>query len=584
MCYKFKIIFFVLTFLLIGSAGFAADIYVDQTLSQNITDGKYSIENRNNSGSDGNAYTTVQAAINAMNPGDHIYMRGGTYQEGYIHIPTSKNPANGNWTDNYNLLASYPEEWAVLDGQNNIVSGYQQDGVVLGHIGLDDASSPLAYWKFERFEVKNGRNSSGTWAGGIWVNSGPFWFRYLYVHDNYATTDPYYNNPAGLKGYNWQDSIVEYCWFERNGALNSTHHNCAHIQVFSDYDYREICENGFDPDNNGGRHLMRNEYRYNYFDGTGGVPVAIKHKGKQYFTNHNENMSWNETYNTWGSKIHHNIVYNHTSFNGGALQIRQDFAQIYNNIVDSCDHGISVGQNPTGNAYKVCTWNNLVYNAASRSLWRTHTEEFGEYAAKDYWGYDYNNIIYSATDGWNWCDLSIDEVEFEPGEADFSHYVGKNNYMFDPDGNTGAQADLYWIKDQRVTQTEYESIYTGNNVYTNVYDAGNPLFKGSSGADRYKTFSSHAIESGKNVGNAGVNTPHPYLSGVTIPGYVGPVDPDKDSGLNWNPANPDPDDGGWIDYVLSLQSIETLRGTSTQGEEEDPLPVITFPPNPITPM
>ena len=190
MCYKFKIIFFVLTFLLIGSAGFAADIYVDQTLSQNITDGKYSIENRNNSGSDGNAYTTVQGALDAMNPGDHIYMRGGTYQEGSILIPTEKNPTSGNWTNNYNLLASYPGEWAILDGENSLTGTTVTGRMVLGRAGLDNITQQLSYWKFERFEVKNGRSSDGTWGGGIWVNNGPFWFRYLYIHDNYATRYP----------------------------------------------------------------------------------------------------------------------------------------------------------------------------------------------------------------------------------------------------------------------------------------------------------------------------------------------------------------------------------------------------------
>ena len=400
---------------------------------------------------------------------------------------------------------------------------------------------------------------------------------------------PYYNNPAGLKGYNWQDSIVEYCWFERNGGINQTHHNCAHIQIFSDYDYRNIAENGFDPDANSGLHNMRNEYRYNYFDGTGGVPCAIKYKGNQLFTTRDEVIGWQDEYNTYGDKIHHNIVYNHTSSNGGAILADQDFVQVYNNIVDSCYNGISINDSTTGNSYKSVVYNNLLYNCTALSIFHPFNEQYGEYASDVFYGYDYNNIIYSATDGYNWCDIAIDLINenayaFESGEGDFTKYVGKNNYMYDSDGDATARAHIYRIGDIEYTQAGYESAYPGNDVYTNDYDAGNPLFKGSSGADRYKTFSSHVIESGKQVGNAGVNTSHPYLAGKTIPGYIGPADPDKDSGANWNPANPDPDDGGWIDYVLSLQSIEALRGTSTQGGEEDPLPVITFPPNPITPM
>src|SRR6056297_1037351 len=282
MMFKSKILFFIVLFSLIASTGLAADIYVDQNLTSNITDGSYSIANRDSSGSDGNAYTTVQAAINNMNPGDHIYLRNGTYQEGHINITSNKNPTNGNWTDNYNLLASYPGEWAVLDGQNNLSFDDPERGSVIGNSGM--YGDTLKYWKFERLEIKNGRSSNGERAAGFWGEIGPFWFKHCYIHDNYATTNIGYYNNAGVKGHCWQDSIVEYCWFERNGALNTTNHNEGHIVVYSDYDYRDICENGFNPSNNSGHHNMRNEYRYNYFDGSDGVPVAIKHKAKQFFT------------------------------------------------------------------------------------------------------------------------------------------------------------------------------------------------------------------------------------------------------------------------------------------------------------
>jgi len=570
MFYKFKIIFFILTFSLIGSAGFAADIYVDQTLSQNITDGKYSIANRNNSGSDGNAYTTAQAAINAMNPGDHIYLRNGTYQEGHIQISPEKNPTDGNWSDNYNLLASYKGEWAVLDGENNITISYTtaaNRSSVIGQVA-GQSEQGLSYWKFERIEIKNGRRSDGAAASGFWGNNGPFWFKYCYIHDNYVTNSIGYYNNGGLKGCTWHDSIVEYCWFERNGALNTTNHNEAHINIYSDYSEKYITPDGFDPDDltiRDGNHNMRNEYRYNYFDCSDGVPVAIKHKNDQYLTRHDGN--WQDEYNNYGDKIHHNIIVGATSSNGGAILIMQDFTQAYNNILDNCTNGLTAGDNQDGNFYKVCFWNNLIYQSSERSVWRKQEKDFDHFTG-EYYGYDYNNLIYQAQDGWNWCDITIDASGFDEGVLGYTNYIGKDNYFYD------GQADISRFEDTTYNQSEYESNFSGNDVYVNAYDSENLLFKGSTGADKYKILSTHIIEEGKNSGNAGAKIPHPYLSGIAIPDYIGPADSDKDSGSNWDSVYPDPDDGGWIDYVISLQNISILQysdlGTGTSSPLSPP--------------
>ena len=64
----------IISLLFLSSNIYAANIYVDKTLSSNCTSGNYSTSNRNCSGNDGNAYRTIQAAIDAMSPGDHIFM------------------------------------------------------------------------------------------------------------------------------------------------------------------------------------------------------------------------------------------------------------------------------------------------------------------------------------------------------------------------------------------------------------------------------------------------------------------------------------------------------------------------------
>src|SRR5262249_44923718 len=82
--------------------------YVDNQLSANTT--TYSIANRNNSGSDGLGYATLQAAANVQQPGDKIYVRAETYTDPYpngnqanlVNMTTSGTKLNPIVWQNYN--------------------------------------------------------------------------------------------------------------------------------------------------------------------------------------------------------------------------------------------------------------------------------------------------------------------------------------------------------------------------------------------------------------------------------------------------------------------------------------------------
>jgi hypothetical protein len=77
---KKSIVFMVYLYVAVGS--FSADaktFYLDGNLSSNISNGTYSIANRNSSGSDGNAYNNIQDAINNLGSGDTLYIRSGNY-------------------------------------------------------------------------------------------------------------------------------------------------------------------------------------------------------------------------------------------------------------------------------------------------------------------------------------------------------------------------------------------------------------------------------------------------------------------------------------------------------------------------
>jgi len=542
-------------FLLLDPAADRTPIYVDQTLPFAITDGSYSTANRDSSGSEGNAFPTIKEAILAMEVGDTIILRGGTYQEGHIRIPTRLN--GSAWSEgNFNTLMSFPGEWAVLDGQNGGGTG-GIDGQTVGEdknsecvIGMtvSDKSGAfdLKYWKFERLEIMNGASADGKYAAGFSGNGGPFIFRNCYIHDNLTTTDIGFNNPGGLRGEVWHDCIVEYCYFARNGALNSNNHNLAHINIYSDYKPNQIAENGFVDKNN---HLARNEFRYNLFENSA---VGIKYKQDQFFTGRNPagGHPYSDEYKYYGDKIHHNIFIQTLAFGTNG---RQDFIQIYNNIFFGNElFAIGIGESDTRSIYKAITFNNTIISPTHKGIGRVHHGWYS-FMPGEYFGYDYNNILVNVLDGWNWCDISVDERPTFFDDPDYSNYIGHTNYFYDPGTgyNDPNGTQIYWIADQRYTKSEFTALYPGAVNYWSEDDPGNSLFKGSTGADRFKTLPGHMVEGTTPIGSAGAGCPHPYLAGVHLPSYLGATNPNgTDSGLGWDPIAQNPDDSGWVDYVL----------------------------------
>lgn len=555
----------------------AAILYVDQTLTSDCTSGNYSTANRNCSGSEGKAYNTPQKAVDAMVKGDHILLRGGHYyltQE--IVLSASKN--GDSWQEgHYNLLASYPGEWAILDGQGNIPAEYR--GAVIGGVGFN--ATVLNYWKFERLEIMGGGGPATNQAYGFWASVGPFWFRYCYIHDNYFRCTPE-NCPGneqnanssggigGLCGHWWQDSIVEYCYFERNGAYGNywlytpdsgepfwrdgeTEHNNGHINIFSDYKYQSIPFDGFDPNINNGYHNMRNTYRYNYFEGAR-TAVAIKHKAGQYFTGQTESTLTDE-YNTFGDKIHHNIFFGSRY---APIELTQDFAQVYNNIVDLSEatSGVLLSATSAYRPYKVVSYNNTILGNAlgSRLLFRRIADQEG--LISRYYGYDYNNIIDGAVDTSGQADISILQYGYATGEVDYSNYIGNRNYFYRPSGTTAQKSYVYSIPGSETsavpsvyyTVESYMSQYPSKIVWNNDYNAGNLLYKGTSGADKYKTYGSHVISGSTTIANGGIGGSHPYLSDITIPSYIGAVNPS---------------DNDWVDGVMSLATVSNLQNAGS---------------------
>ena len=91
----------------------AGDIYADSLLLNNCV-GTYSIANRDCSGSDGDAYTTIQAGSNALQPGKGLFVRGGIYRE------EVEFPYNGVDEANRVTLAAFPGENPIVEGADEV--------------------------------------------------------------------------------------------------------------------------------------------------------------------------------------------------------------------------------------------------------------------------------------------------------------------------------------------------------------------------------------------------------------------------------------------------------------------------------
>jgi len=526
----------------------ASTIYVDQTLSSSITNGTYNKVTRTSGGTDGNAYRTLREVIwgtngtnGAASAGDTILLRGGTYREAWgnagsygaaMQIPQRLNGTS--WTaGSYTIISSYPGEWAILDGSTD---GYYF-GVGYGNLSWDNGAGALRYIKFERLGITGGSSA------GLGIVLGPVWVTYCYIYENGkgAYGD---GNRGGISGRRLMNSIIEYNYFYNNSGTSD--HNKAHIVIYSDYLYQSYTYDF----NNCNRD---NEIRYNLFEGS--TNTAFKDKAAQFLGAHPSPYGFmtDMTNRAHGNKIHHNI--------GSGCQTliysKQDYAQIHNNI--SLGGSItSVDGSAEYPVFHRSVYNNTVIGSyISETIGYTRTESELDLA----W-FCTNNIIsnfsysdYSPSIGiavmwrrdspctydYTWNDTYIDRnLIYRPGSTSY-HFGLPNSYA---------------CKSSRWVTTSAFNTATGTTNYTTSTDG---LFLGSSGANRYKINSSFSLGSGRTAGAGGVGANHPYLSGVTIPTYLGAVDPNNSS---------------WVDTVLGLANLQNLiaGGGSNPPVQQDTTP------------
>ena len=126
--------------LLVSSVALATTRYVDGSLGADCTGGDYSIANRNCTGSDGNAYNTVQEGLNVTVGGDTLYIRDGTYSGDFSCCGSGGTTVTNGTASSPTRILGYASETVTLNGTTGQTSpdtnGTYYGSTVLGTISM----------------------------------------------------------------------------------------------------------------------------------------------------------------------------------------------------------------------------------------------------------------------------------------------------------------------------------------------------------------------------------------------------------------------------------------------------------------
>jgi len=529
--------------------------YADSTLPADITDGTYSAQKRSGGGKDGSAYRTIQAAVETMEPGDTLLLRGGVFKETDIKLVRK---GGGHRVlrgrpDKWLTIRSHPGEWAVVDGGHREQWDDQKKAIKTFSVFCTSGAGEnrVGYWRFEWFEVTGGgptlKSPDGKERtyGDIQPLTGKgfhFWpgdhivFDHLYIHDNYGGGGP--NGGAGISIANEavaaQHITVTHCWLRSNGWPGSDNGNLANIVFFADYRHRRF------PDIDLDRACSRNEVSYNLLEDSAS---GFKHKSTQYLCLNKEATDMRAK--DRGDRIHHNVIRRcHV-----AVKANQDFCHVYNNLVIDCPNGIYSGD-PPSNGYRdlfhVLFHNNTLIGCKnSLTLWRGGEESMHNYPPPAHPHFHcFNNIIVDSSVDVHTeaAPLRIFPTYTKPLETDMKTVDVARNLFF------GRRADQPAIRlaEQNLSAAQWTGRGWGGPLWAAPANPGRPLFQGAEGAAALKAKGDYLLPASDGspapatVADAGRGGEHPYLVGVTMPRYLGAVDPA---------------DGAWVDEVESLSNL-----------------------------
>lgn len=131
---KYQLLTLVLLSLLCRFQSYAQKIYVDPKLPADCM-GNYSVSNRDCSGSDGDAYKTLQSAANAATAGIQVFIREGVYNE-------QLNPQNSGEENKYITFKNYGSEVVEITGESLAPAIWikQKDYIIIEGLKVHDVN------------------------------------------------------------------------------------------------------------------------------------------------------------------------------------------------------------------------------------------------------------------------------------------------------------------------------------------------------------------------------------------------------------------------------------------------------------
>jgi len=592
---KFSSLIFYPILSLVVSASWAANVYIDNTIGSDCTSSNYSVASRNCTGTDGNAYRTIQNGINNASVGDVIYMRGGTYNEVAIDIPESKNGTA--WTaGNFTTLMSYPGEWAIVDATGLNTSAVWPEQSVFTHptgYGVGSPSQYTSYWKFSNFEVTGGRS-------GFFLKADHIKWQYMYIHNNGRSAGAGLDTLiGGIVSVGPRYSEIKYSYFKDN--VQTVGGNLNNANILFDADYKDNNGNGgtFDPN----AAIHSNEIAYNYFTGS---RISIRHKNQQRF-GYNDRDPNDMTYKNYGDKIHHNIVLDADE----SIGVGQDFTQIYNNITDSTiNYGrVSGADGDVPIVYNAVVYNNTVKRDSTDSSYGSFVTTGGYdeamynfYDVKDGSGnvtarsvhehvWFYNNIADNNTTDYQDTPFIFHwniPANSSAAPQDNSDLVFDRNLIHYNAGATpiivghNYDASFLGCDSQYHTASSISSCsetWRGVTGILNWENNTSDLFQSTTGYSQYITEPTFALDSTKTICDGGKSGNHPYLTGVSIPSYVGATNPNANawvfavfnevSSVDWLKAQTD-ENPSWTEENTVSSSVCKSPPKAPSGVEHVP--------------
>jgi hypothetical protein len=262
-------------------------------------------------------------------------------------------------------------------------------------------------------------------------------------------------------------------------------------------------------------------------------------------------------YSHYGDKIHHNILID----NSTSIRWGQDFSQIYNNISNT-------NMQPVGKSdghpvlYNQLIYNNTLRGSEAQYIFRSAADESGYDNFYDVDGspvghihvWVYNNIQSGYSSSYGAYRAMADTVNdnWNAGDAIFDNNLvhdaasGSPYRMGNTSTGTGCSAEYYSAGNFNSCSEQWR----GTSGITN-WDVDGSLFAGDSGANRFITNPDFEVESGTTTESGGFGGNHPYLGGVTIPSYIGAVNPN---------------DNAWVSGVMNdVTSLAWLRAQADEA-------------------